>query len=67
MLYYLLRRLVGAVAVLFGVVTGTFVLCGAQPRISARTWSPQATRASEKRAATCAARADRDVAADVND
>ncbi len=31
MLYYLLRRLVGAVAVLFGVVTGTFVLSHVVP------------------------------------
>ena len=31
MIYYLLRRLVGAVAVLFGVVTGTFVLSHVVP------------------------------------
>ena len=31
MVYYLLRRLVGAVAVLFGVVTGTFVLSHVVP------------------------------------
>jgi peptide/nickel transport system permease protein len=31
MLYYLLRRLVGAVAVLFGVVTGTFLLSHVVP------------------------------------
>jgi len=31
MLYYLLRRLAGAVAVLFGVVTGTFILSHVVP------------------------------------